>query len=37
MKDENYLGYRRNRKAKTKEKINVKQDVFKSVKSMKPS
>lgn len=36
MKGENYLGYRRDRKAKTNETFKVKQDVFKPARSMKP-
>ncbi|KAK9870199.1 uncharacterized protein LOC115884776 isoform X2 [Sitophilus oryzae] len=36
MKGESYLGYRRDRKAKTNEKFKVKQDVFKPARSMKP-
>lgn len=37
MKGENYLGYRRDRKAKTNETFKVKQDVFKPARSMKPA
>ncbi|CAH2246374.1 jg27640 [Pararge aegeria aegeria] len=36
MKGENYLGYRRDRKAKINETFQVKQDVFKPARSMKP-
>lgn len=36
MKGENYLGYRRDRKAKINETFKVKQDVFKPARSMKP-
>ncbi|CAH0720712.1 unnamed protein product, partial [Brenthis ino] len=36
MRGENYLGYRRDRKAKTNETFKVKQDVFKPARSMKP-
>lgn len=36
MKCENYLGYRRDRKAKTNETFKVKQDLFKPARSMKP-
>ncbi|CAG9796453.1 unnamed protein product [Diatraea saccharalis] len=36
MKGENYLGYRRDRKAKRNETFKVKQDVFKPARSMKP-
>ncbi|XP_022823936.1 uncharacterized protein LOC111362603 [Spodoptera litura] len=36
MKGENYLGYRRDRKAKINETFKVKQDVFKPARSIKP-
>ncbi|CAH2218324.1 jg12267 [Pararge aegeria aegeria] len=36
MKGENYLGYRRDRKAKINETFKVKQDIFKPARSMKP-